>query len=125
MRSQAQVSPTIDDTTAMLARLDGGATVSFATLAMTAAFWRVALFGTNGILVQQGLEQLSWTPVEGEGWQRTFPKTDMQAAELEAFAAAATGGAPYPLPLEEAIHGVAVFEAMIGAAASGSTYAVA
>ena len=38
---------------------------------------------------------------------------------------AITGGPAYPLPLEDAIHGVAVFEAMIGAAASGSTYRVA
>jgi predicted dehydrogenase len=125
VQSHAQVSRTIDDTTAMLARLESGATVGFTTLAMTAPFWRVGLFGTDGILVQQGLEQLTWTPAEGEGWARTFPKTDMEAAELAAFAAACTGGAPYPLPAEEAIHGVAVFEAMIGAAASGSTYAVA
>jgi predicted dehydrogenase len=125
VQSHALVSQTIDDTTAMLARLESGATVGFTTLAMTASFWRVALFGTNGVLVQQGLEQLTWTPVEGEGWVKTFPKTDIEAAELEAFAAAAAGGVPYPLPVEDAVHGVAVFEAMIGAAASGSTYAVA
>ena len=43
----------------------------------------------------------------------------------KAFAIAVRGAAPYPLPVEDAIHGVAVFEAMIGAAASGSSYAVA
>jgi hypothetical protein len=32
---------------------------------------------------------------------------------------------PTRSPVEEAIHGVAVFEAMIDAAASGSSYAVA
>lgn len=125
VRSQARVSATIDDTTAMLAELESGATVGFATLAMTASFWRIALFGTEGILEMQGLEQLSFTPREGEGWVRKFPKTDIEAAELAAFARAITGVAAYPLPAAEAIHGVAVFEAMIGAAASGSTYAVA
>ncbi len=125
VRSQALVSTTIDDTTAMLARLESGATVGFATLAMTASFWRVALFGTEGVLVLQGHEQLTWIPVEGKGWVETFPKTDIEAAELAAFATAVAGGAPFPLAMEEAIHGVAVFEAMIGAAASGSTYAVA
>lgn len=125
VRSQALVSSTIDDSTAMLARLEGGATVGFTTVALTASFWRIALFGTNGILRQEGPETLVWTPVEGEGWTRNFPKTDIEAAELNAFALACAGGAPYPLPAEEAIHGVAVFEAMIGAAASGSTYAVA
>ena len=46
-------------------------------------------------------------------------------AAISAFAAAVRSEAPYPLPVEDAIHGVAVFEAMIGAAASGSSYAVA
>jgi len=125
VESEALVSTTIDDTTAMLAETDSGATVGFATLSLAPRHWRVALFGTEGILELHGHERLSWTPREGEGWTRNYPKTDIEAAELEAFAVAVAGGAPYPLPVEEAIHGVAVFEAMIGAAASGSTYAVA
>lgn len=125
VQSHAQVSATIDDTTAMLGRLAGGATVGFATLALAPRHWRVALFGTEGMLELQGHERLSFTPRDGEGWAKEFPKTDIEAAELEAFAAAVAGGAPYPLPVEQAVHGVAVFEAMIGAAASASRYAVA
>lgn len=125
VRSHARVSPTIDDTTAMLGLLDSGATVGFATLSLSARFWRVALFGTTGMLELQGHERLTYSPVEGEGWVREFPKTDIEAAELAAFADAVAGGDAYPLPVEEAVHGVAVFEAMVGAATSGSTYAVA
>ena len=124
VQSHALVSQTIDDTTAMLGVLESGATVNFATLALTPSFWRVALYGTEGILVLQGHENLSFTPREGEPWVKTYPKTDIEAAELAAFAAAVAGGPAYPLPLDQAIHGVAVFEAMIGAAASGSSYAV-
>lgn len=125
VKSHARVSPTIDDTTAMLGLLESGATVGFATLSLSARYWRVALFGSQGLLELNGHERLTFTPVEGEGWTKDFPKTDIEAAELAAFAAAVRGGAPYPLPVDEAIHGVAVFEAMIGAAASGSSYAVA
>jgi predicted dehydrogenase len=125
VQSHARVSTTIDDTTAMLARLESGATVTFATLSLAPRYWRVALFGTDGLLELQGHERLSFTPREGEGWVRDYPKTDIEAAELAAFATAIAGGRAYPLPVEEAIHGVAVFEAMIGAAASGSAYAVA
>lgn len=124
VQSHALVSQTIDDTTAMLGVLDSGATVNFATLALTPSFWRVALYGTEGILVLQGHETLSFTPREGEPWVKTYAKTDIEAAELASFAAAVAGGPAYPLPLDQAIHGVAVFEAMIGAAASGSSYAV-
>lgn len=125
VKSHARVSQTIDDTTAMLGLLESGATVGFTTLSLSARYWRVALFGSTGLLELNGHERLTFTPVEGEGWTKEFPKTDIEAAELTAFAAAVVGGAPYPLPVEEAIHGVAVFEAMIGAAASGSSYAVA
>jgi hypothetical protein len=38
---------------------------------------------------------------------------------LEAFAAAAEGGAPYPIMLDEMIHGSAVTEAIVRSAASG------
>lgn len=122
--SHALVSKTIDDTTAMLGLLESGATVNFATLSLSPSLWRVSLHGTEGILVLQGLETLSFTPREGEPWVKTYPKTDIEAAELSAFAAAISGGPAYPLPLEQAVHGVAVFEAMIGTAASGSSYAV-
>jgi predicted dehydrogenase len=125
VKSHARVSPTIDDTTAMLGLLESGATVGFATLSLSARYWRVALFGSQGMLELNGHERLTFNPVEGEGWTKDFPKTDIEAAELAAFAAAVRGEAPYPLPVEEAIHGVSVFETMIGAAASGSSYAVA
>ncbi|MGG5808415.1 Gfo/Idh/MocA family protein [Falsiroseomonas sp. CW058] len=125
VQSHARVSTTIDDTTAMLAQLGNGATVTFSTLALAPRLWRVALFGTEGMLELNGHERLSFTPREGEGWTRDYPKTDIEAAELEAFASAVAGGPAYPLPVGDAIHGVAVFEAMIGAATSGSRYAVA
>lgn len=115
----------LDDTTAALMRFASGATANFATLAYAPRYWRVALFGSDGAAELHGHEHLAYTPREGEGWARDYPKTDIERAELMAFAAAVAGGPAYPLPTAEAIHGVAVFEAMIGAAASGSTYRVA
>lgn len=115
----------LDDTTAALFRFASGATGTFATLALAPRFWRVGVFGTNAWVVLHGHENLITCTREGVPEERVFPKTDIEAAELEAFARAVAGGPAYPLPVEEAIHGVAVFEAMIGAAASGSTYRVA
>ncbi len=119
------IDNSLDDTTAALFRFESGVTANFATLAYAPRYWRVALFSTDGIAELHGHEHLTYTPREGEGWARDFPKTDIENAELKAFAAAVAGGPAYPLPAEDAIHGVAVFEAMIGAAASGSTYRVA
>jgi predicted dehydrogenase len=125
VQSFPRVSDHVDDTTAMLARFVSGATCNFATLALAPRYWRVALFGTRALVEMQDQDRLVFTPVEGQGWSQDFPKVDIEAAELAAFAAAVAGGPAYPLPLEEAIHGVSVFETMIGAAASGSSYAVA
>jgi predicted dehydrogenase len=123
--SKALVSETIDDTTAMLATLASGATVGFTTLSLAPRYWRVALFGTEGLVELRGHEQLFFRAREGgEEWVRDFAPTDIERAELEAFARAVAGGAPYPLPLEEAVHGVSVFETMIHAATAGSAYAV-
>jgi predicted dehydrogenase len=127
VQSHRRVLPHVDDTTAMLARFASGATCSFATLSLAPQTWRVALYGTKGSLEMRRQQQLVFVPVPGEGgeaWTRDYPKLDIEAAELSAFASAVAGGPAYPLPLEEAIHGVAVFETMIGAAASGSSYAV-
>lgn len=125
--SERRVLPTIDDTTAMLATLDSGATVTFATLAAAPRFWRVALFGTDAWAELFGHERLTVFRREGDAEPRAreFPPTDIERAELEAFAAAAAGGPAYPLPPEEAVHGVSVFETMVWAASSGSVCRVA
>ncbi len=54
--SKALVSETIDDTTAMLATLASGATVGFTTLSLAPRYWRVALFGTEGLVELRGHE---------------------------------------------------------------------
>lgn len=119
--SKAQVlQGTIDDTTAMLATLESGATVTFATLAAAPRLWRVALFGSKGWAALHGHEHLTVATLEAEPQTRAFEPVDIERAELEAFAGAAAGGPAYPLPAEEAIHGVSVFETMSWAATSGS-----
>jgi hypothetical protein len=94
-------------------------------LALAPRLWRVGLFGTDAWAVLHGHETLTVCRRDGTPEERRFPPTDIERAELAAFAAAAAGGPAYPLPLDQAVHGIAVYEAMIGAAASGSTYRVA
>ncbi|MGK7865010.1 Gfo/Idh/MocA family protein [Falsiroseomonas sp. E2-1-a4] len=114
----------LDDTTAMLCRFTSGALGTLVTLAAAPRYWRVALFGSEGMAEMRGLEHLAFTPREGEGWLRDFPPTDIERAELAAFAAAVAGGPAYPLSPAEAVHGVAVFEAMVRAANTGRMEAV-
>jgi hypothetical protein len=64
-------------------------------------------------------------PAKGpaETWEAA--RLDVTRATLEAFAQAASGGAPFPIPLEEMIHGASVTEAVVRSAASGKTEQVA
>ncbi len=48
-----------------------------------------------------------------------YPQTSTERAELEGFADAITGAVPYACPPEDAVHGVAVLEAIVASARSG------
>ena len=49
---------------------------------------------------------------------------DTLRAELEAFAQAIRGGKPYPVPLEDVLHGMAVFDALVESAKTGNIVVV-
>jgi predicted dehydrogenase len=51
---------------------------------------------------------------------KDFSGFDMVSAELEAFAAACAGGDAYPVPDADVIHGIAVLEAIVKSAESGT-----
>ncbi|SON56710.1 1,5-anhydro-D-fructose reductase [Hartmannibacter diazotrophicus] len=50
----------------------------------------------------------------------TFDWTDTVKANLEAFAEAATGGRPYPIPDEEKLQTIAILEAVVRSAMTGN-----
>jgi predicted dehydrogenase len=48
-----------------------------------------------------------------------YPQTSTERAELEGFADTITSAKPYACPPEDAVHGVAVFDAIVASARSG------
>ena len=56
-----------------------------------------------------------------ESFERSF---DMLNAELTAFARAIGDGMPYPVPIEDVLHGMSVFDAIVRAGKSGQIEAV-
>jgi predicted dehydrogenase len=58
-------------------------------------------------------------PIEGEPSSIDYPETDPEKDELEAFAAAVTGEKPFPVTVDDAVHSVAVLEAMDRSAKTG------
>jgi len=107
------VTVDVDDTTSILYRFENGMTGYLGTFAATVPTQRIEVFGTNGALEIRNERQFTFRPMQGEREFVEYPAVDKERAELEAFAAAVAGTAAYPLPLDEAVHGAAVFEAIV------------
>ena len=106
----------IADATATLLRFASGASGLLTAMGATATYERTTLFGSKGWAEIRGGARFTLQPVEGKGVSIDYPDFDAEKAELEAFAAAVTGETPFPVPLDDAVHGVAVLEAIDRAA---------
>ena len=90
----------------------------------TAQYWRVHVFGRNGSA--EALEDIDLVVrmTDASARRLTFERVDALRLELEAFADAVATGAPYPIPFEQMIDGVAALEATIKSLAAQSSVVV-
>ena len=120
----------MDDTTSMLLRFRSGATGYVGTVIATAETWRLQVFGSKGWAEVGDVEHLTtWElrlcRIDPDDITRKappevirFPKTSTERAELVHFAEAALAGRPLVLPDGDAVHNVALLEAILESAAS-------
>ncbi len=119
-----------DDTTDILLTFKNGATGHiFCSVAATPNY-RMAVYGTRGFAEVMGhpMQTFRLIPVlddaHGTAGDPQMTETvgfNMLTAELEAFASSISNRRPFPTPLSDILHGVAVFEAVLRSAASGKT----
>lgn len=107
-----------DDTTTMLFRFASGANGYLAALTATAPTFRLQVFGERAAAELRGETVLEISPVEGERVTYSYAPVSTERAQLEAFADAIAGRAPYPISTRDVIDGVAAFEAVAQSAAS-------
>ncbi|HEX2150479.1 MAG TPA: Gfo/Idh/MocA family oxidoreductase, partial [Stellaceae bacterium] len=111
-----------EDTTSVIFGLANGMSASLLSCLATAVSYRMAVFGSKGCaeLVSPELDfRFTPTPDAMPAGRHTQPAPEVienrgantLLAELEAFAGAISGSAPYPIPADQILHGVAVFEA--------------
>jgi predicted dehydrogenase len=130
-----------DDTTSMLFRMKNGASGYLGTITATGPGFSFQVFGSKGSVRLEGMTHVAgasseerrtrlfgtckFQPIKGpaETWEAA--RLDVTRACLEAFATAASGGAPYLIPTSEMVHGAAVTEAVVRSAASGKVETVA
>ena len=124
-----------DDTTSILFRMKEGMSGYLGTMTATGGGFSFHVFGSEGSVRLEGMTHVAGAPSE-ERRNRLFgtcrfqpvkgaPEIwdadayDVSRASLETFARAAVGGAPYPIPPEQMIHGAAVTETIVKSASSG------
>ena len=88
-------------------------------IGVTPEFARLHIFGTEGWAEIRGASRLEIKPRQGESTVVDFAAFDTLKAQIEVFAAAATGAADFPLSPQQAIASVAAVEAMAQSAKSG------
>jgi predicted dehydrogenase len=107
------------DSLLVMVAFANGASGLLAMVRTTPRFHRVHVFGDMRSAEAVGETELVLRAAGGAAERRSFAPVDGLRAELEAFAEAVVGGAPYPIPHREMIDTVAAFEAVVRSVASG------
>lgn len=119
--SERRATPVpVDDTTFATLKFESGVTGVLTTLFATHLLWRIQVFGSKGWAEVRDQDILEVRLLDGDNTREDFSGFDMERAELEAFADTLTDGTPYPVPLEDAIHGIAILEAVVEASKTGN-----
>lgn len=130
-----------DDTTSILLRMKDGMSAYLGVMMATAPTFRLQVYGSKAAATLGGNVHVAGQsshqrraglfgsyliqPVKGDAEAIEVESVDVNKAELEAFAAAAAGGAPYPITDAQMIHAVAITDAIIASARSGQPQTVA
>ncbi|MDB5533903.1 MAG: hypothetical protein JWO28_2218 [Hyphomicrobiales bacterium] len=123
--ARSNVSPNrLADVTAVMARSEAGATAFLTAIGTTADFFRFQVFGTKGWAELRGNSTFRLETTDGRKVDTILPAVDAELVQLEAFVDAIEGRAAFPVSPADAVHGVAVLDAIARSAFDGRTVRV-
>jgi len=121
-----------DDTTSVLFRMKEGMSGYLGTMTATGGGFSFQVYGSKGYVRLEGMTHVAgasseerrtrlfgkciFKPIQGPAETWDAERLDVTRATLESFAEAAAGGKPFPIPLDEMVHGASVTEAIIRSA---------
>jgi len=122
-----RASPAADDTTDIMLRFENGASGHIFCSTTATPNYRMAAYGTEafGEITGHPMENFRLVPASGNEQVQMTKGVNMLRRELDAFATSIESRRPFPTPLSEILHGVAVFEAVLRSVQSGQTERVA
>lgn len=107
------------DTVSVLFKFEKGLSGVLGAVRATPIYWRVHVFGDAGNAEALGETEVILRMKGAKPERRTFEQVDSLRAELEAFADAVAGRAPYPITPREMVDTIAAFEASIRSIENG------
>ena len=125
-----------DDTTTILLCFDSGVTGSIFCSVATATNFSFTVYGTKGLaeVSRPNLQRFRFVPGSDHppagpvtappDEVAEYPAFNMLNAELATFARCVSDRSPYPVGLDDVLHGMSVFDAVVRSAASGKVEAV-
>ena len=125
-----------DDTTTVMLRFDNGATGLIFCSVATATNFEFTAYGKKGLveISRPDLSRFRFAPTATAAPTGPVPAPpdeivqfsgfDMLHAEMTAFARAIRDGTPYPVPIAEVLHGVAVLDGIVESSQSGEIVAI-
>ncbi len=100
------------DATAVLLRTKGRQSALLTAIGVTSDYYRFQVFGAKGWIEIRDDTGFAFQPLKGPREDIVFDAIDAERAEVEAFAAAIRGERIFPVPVRDAVHGVAALEAI-------------
>jgi predicted dehydrogenase len=107
------------DTVSVLFKFANGISGFLGAVRASPLYFRVHVFGDQGS-VEALDETRTVIRLKGKTEVKDFPKIDSVLAEMDAFADAVAGVAPYPITTGEMVNTIASFEAVIQSIAGGN-----
>lgn len=109
----------VDDIVCVDLTFRSGLPAKLTTMLSTPRQWRIQAYGTGQWAEMSDEHVLNLSDGSASLGTTTFDIVDTVRLELEAFAGAVQGGPAYPISTDEALAGVAAFEAILISAAAG------
>lgn len=110
---RTQAPPVVGDALSVLLEFQGGVSGLLATVRPTPRFWRIHAFGLDGSVEARGDTELRLYGRDGRPAITQCLPTDTLRKELEAFAQACRGLAPYPVSTEQLMNCAAGLEDIV------------
>ena len=112
------------DAASVMFRFANNVSGYFGLVRASPLYWRVHVFGDEGSVEAVGETEIILRTRGGKVGRREFPRVDSLLAEIDAFADAAAGRAPYPITPREMVDTIAAFEAIIQSMDAGKPVSI-